>query len=117
MSSENEMPFEKHDHHHCHGRRHFIKIPFIIAAILIVKSGLVFLLWNNLIPDLFHGPQVTYLQALGLVVLAKLLVGFHGRPGGFGGRGHHVWRERWWQNLSPEEREKFWEKLKQRKER
>lgn len=97
-------------HHHRHGRRWFWKIPFIIAAIVALKGGLVFLLWNALVPDLFHGPVVTFGQAAGLVVLAKLLfAGKHfGGPfgGGFGGRfGRGAWKERW-MSMTPEEREK-----------
>jgi hypothetical protein len=84
-------------------RRGLWKIPFIIAAIVAIKSALVMVLWNALIPDLFHGPTLEYLQAVGLTVLAKLLTGFGGR---FGGgppwrRGHH------WAHLSPEQREKL----------
>jgi len=43
------------------------------------------LLWNALIPDLFHGPTLSYLQAAGMLVLARIMVGR-------GGRGHH-WRK------------------------
>lgn len=66
-----------------HGRRHMWKIPFFIGGFILLKSLAVMLIWNALIPDLFHGPELNYLQALGLSVLAKLLVGFGGR-GGFG---------------------------------
>ena len=44
-------------------------------------------LWNHLIPDIFHGPLISFWQALGLLVLARLLTGF--KPGGGGwGRQH-----------------------------
>lgn len=68
------------------GRKRWIAIPFFIAGFILLKSAAVMLIWNALIPDLFHGPEITYLQALGLSVLAKLLVGFGGGrgPGGFG---------------------------------
>ena len=112
---------ESHDHsahshphdHHCH-RRRFLKIPFIIAAIVLIKSGLVMLLWNSLIPDLFSGPEVTYGQAIGLVVLAKLLIGFGGHRfmgGRFGGPPFGPGR---WAALSPEEREKLRESIRHR---
>lgn len=99
------------------GRRRFLKIPFIIAAVVLIKSALVMVLWNEIAPDLFHGPILTYLQAIELTVLAKLLVGFGGFRGGFGpGRGFggewHL-RERW-AKLSPEEREKMREELHKR---
>ncbi len=85
---------------------------------LFVKAGLVMLLWNYLVPDLFHGPVVVYPQALGLMILAKLLVGFHGfgrHRGPWGqhhchghGRGH------WRMHMSREEREKFRQEFRRR---
>ena len=75
--------------------RRFKIVPLIIVAIL-AKAGLFLLLWNALIPDIFHGPTLMYQQALGLMVLSKLLVGFGG--GGFGRfrhhRHHHRYRQR-----------------------
>ena len=54
-------------------------IPLVIAGIIVF--GLITqYLWNWLIPDLFHGPRLTYLQTLGLFILVKILL-----PGGFGG--------------------------------
>ena|SRR5262245_61090544 len=93
------------------GRRLW-KIPFIVAAIILIKSVLVLLLWNALIPPLFHGPMLTYLQALGLTVLAKVLIGFGG-PRPFGGRFGHGWKSRW-AALSSEEREKLREEIRHR---
>jgi hypothetical protein len=83
-------------------------IGFIILAIigLFVFSAVVMLLWNNLLPLLFHFPAINMWQALGLLILFKLLFG------GFrGGWGHgHPWKQRMqqrWMNMTPEEREKF----------
>ncbi|HEU5237867.1 MAG TPA: hypothetical protein VFU37_12035 [Pyrinomonadaceae bacterium] len=90
-------------------RRRFWKFPLIVATVILIKAGIVLFLWNALIPDLFHGPVLTYLQALGLTVLAKLLFGFHGfRP--FGGP---PWKARW-PGLSPEEREKLREDIRRK---
>lgn len=33
-------------------------------------------LWNWLIPSLFGGPQITFLQTLGLLILSKIIFGF-----------------------------------------
>lgn len=103
-------------HGHCHrgGRKRWIKIPFFIATIVFLKSALIFTLWNYLVPDLFHGPEITYWQAMSIMVLAKLLVGFGGFGGfrGFGHRHHKPWKKQWLENLTPEEREKFNEKLR-----
>ena len=47
------------------------------------------LLWNGLIPLLFHGPVVTYWQTAGLIILSKIIFsGFGHGGGGPGGRRH-----------------------------
>lgn len=98
----------------CHGRR-FWFIPPLIIAFVLVKAALVMVLWNALIPDLFNGPWLGYPQALGLLVLAKLFIGFPrfggGPRGRFGG-----WRGRHWARLSAEERQKLREELHRRHE-
>ena len=92
------------------------KVPVIvtmIALIIVIKSAIVLLLWNALVPELFHGRSLTYLQALGLTVLVKLLFGFP-RFGPFSGR---HWGPRWearWAGLPPEEREKLREEIRRR---
>lgn len=91
------------------GRRRWLMIPFFIGAVLL-KGAAVMLLWNCLIPELFHGPRLFFGQALGLMILAKLLTGFGGgfrRFGHHGGfhRGFH--RRARWMHMSPEEREKL----------
>ena len=53
-------------------------ILMVILAILGI-GAVTMLLWNWLIPAVFHGPSVTYFQALGLLVLAKIL--FSSGPG------------------------------------
>jgi hypothetical protein len=45
-------------------------------------------LWNWLMPGLFHLPTISYWQAFGIVVLAKILFGGHPHPG----RHHRPWR-------------------------
>ena len=46
------------------------------------------LLWNGLIPSLFHGPVVTYWQTAGLIVLSKIIFSGFGHGGDHGGRRH-----------------------------
>lgn len=96
-------------------------IPFFIAAFVLVKSVVVFFLWNALIPDLFQGPILNFPQAIGLVVLAKVLLGFGGGPRGFGGhpgfggpRGFMHRRDHRWKHMSSEEREKLRQELRNR---
>lgn len=113
-----EPDFDHHHHdHHCGGRRMW-KFPFIIAVVLVIKSALVMVLWNALIPEVFHGPELTYLQAIMLTLLAKILTGFGGA--GFKHRfGHHHhhrhgWHAGRWMKMSPEERAKMKEALRAR---
>lgn len=42
-------------------------------------------LWNALVPDLFKGPVLTYGQALGVLILSKILFSGVGK----GGHTHH----------------------------
>ena len=63
-------------------------------------------LWNWLMPALFGWHLISFWQAIGILVLSKILFGgFHGRHGG-----HMNWRRRMterWQQMTPEEREKL----------
>ena len=94
-----------------------IKIFLLVVVGMFVFGGVVMLLWNALIPDLFKGPSLTYWQAIGLLILSHLLLrGWH--PSGH----RHVWRNDRWQHrfeeklaaMTPEEREKFKEEWKHR---
>ncbi|WP_394974104.1 hypothetical protein [uncultured Croceitalea sp.] len=59
---------------------------FIILGILIafLVGYIVMRLWNWLMPDLFGLPMVGYWQAVGILILAKIIFGF-GRGDGPGG--------------------------------
>lgn len=78
---------------------------FVILALLGVAalSWLVMALWNWLMPALFVGArEIGYLQAVGLLVLSKILFG------GFRGHGgHRRWHHQRWEQMTPEEREKL----------
>ena len=81
----------------------------------IVLFGLVtMLLWNWLVPTLFNGPEIEFVQSLGLLVLAKILFG------GWGGgrcRGGHAWKHRYAEKLaamSPEARERFKSRMREK---
>lgn len=94
-------------------RRFIFFIPFMIAAAVLVFGGLVMWLWNSILPSVLGVGMLTFWQAVGLLVLCRILFGNFrgGRPGG-GPRGWdrkrrmHRFRERWGQ-MSDEEREKF----------
>lgn len=94
-----------------------MKILFCIVLAGLIMGTLIMFLWNWLIPGIFHGPEINFIQALGLLALAKLLFGFGGWRrrrchcnvhGHEGPRGY--WKKRWeekFSKMSPEEKEKF----------
>ena len=82
---------------HWHGPRRawwfIFGFPFFLIF-LALGSLLVMLLWNALLPTIFGLKEVSFLQALGLLLLARLFFGgFHRRPRPFYGNPRH-W-ERW----------------------
>jgi hypothetical protein len=83
-----------------------------VAFGLLLFGFIVKTLWNGLIPDIFHGPQITFVQAIGLFLLSKVLF-FTFRPWGGGWRNHRAgghWKNRWQEKMAkmtPEEKEKF----------
>jgi hypothetical protein len=93
------------------GRKLFFIIPFALLG-LAVFTEILMLLWNNVLVQVVHVSAVSFWQALGLLVLSKILFG--------GFRGAHWGRSQWkrnmmqrWDNMTPEEKDKFrgeWEK-------
>lgn len=77
------------------------------AALVLTLSGYVVMtLWNAVLPVVTGLHAITFVQALALLVLSRILFG---GLRGWGRRGGH-WRSRMrarWQRLSPEERERF----------
>ncbi|HMJ46080.1 MAG TPA: hypothetical protein VK498_02035 [Ferruginibacter sp.] len=86
--------------------RFMFPIFFIAAALLFGLA--VMALWNAILPGVTGIKPISYIQALGILVLSKILFGGFG--GGWRrGRGHYQWSkmEARWQDMTPEEREKF----------
>lgn len=83
-----------------------LQIALMAIAAFALFSVVVMWLWNWLAPPIFGWHSITFLQALGLLVLSKILFG--GFRGGWGHRRrwHRRMRERW-EQMTPEEREKF----------
>jgi hypothetical protein len=84
-----------------------LRFVFFAAGILALLSFFVLRLWNWLMPAVFGLHTINYGQALGLLVLSKILFG--GFRGGHG-PGGLFWRRRMmqrWEQMTPEEREKF----------
>src|SRR5262245_31394938 len=105
----------------------------IVGLVLFIFIGgeVVRLLWNWLLPPLFGWREVTFWQALGLLVLCRILFGGLGRHGGSSGDASVRRRvgdrvadrvvdrvvdrvaERW-QQMSAEEREAFRQRIRER---
>ena len=94
-------------------KRLFLIGPAAIAMLVLftyIGGEIVMHLWNWLLPPLFSWRQITFWQALGILVLCRIL---------FGGLGVHSpnrsnFRRRMadrmaerWEHMSPEERERF----------
>jgi len=89
-----------------------------MVVFIIIGGGIVMLLWNWLAPALFGLRPIAFWQALGLLALCRILFGGFGFGGGchrnshhrMGGRIRERVRERMserWEQMTPEEREKF----------
>ncbi len=83
-------------------------LKFVLFAVLFVTvfGFVVRALWNWLMPGLFGWHLINFWQAVGILVLSKILFGgFRGSPGR-----HLYWRRRMierWEQMTPEERDKF----------
>ncbi len=88
-------------------------IVLVVVSIVALLAALIMLLWNALLPDILHLPLISYWQAMGLLILSKLLFGgFRG----WGGGGRH-WKKELrdkWMQMPAEEREKLREEWRNR---
>ena len=90
---------------------------FVVAiiAIFLLVTLVVMQLWNCLLPEIVGAKTINYWQAMGILVLSKILFG------GFNGGKHKIehWKNKHQYNermneMSEDEKEKFKEKLKER---
>jgi hypothetical protein len=89
-----------------YGIARVIKVILIVIIALFVFGFATMHLWNWLMPTIFGLTTITFWQALGLVVLGKILFGGFHRHGG-GGRGWKRHMEQRWAGMSSEEQERF----------
>lgn len=86
------------------------KIILLVALAGTVMSYVIMLLWNWLMPGIFGAGIISFWEALGLLVLAKILFGFGRWGGGYWGHREYYWKEKMQErlkNMTPEERERF----------
>jgi hypothetical protein len=88
----------------------FLLIPPVIVLAGWVFGEIVMHLWNWLMPILFGWHAITFWQGLGLLVLCRILFGgFSGNKGG-----HRREKGERWARMTPEEREKFRQNMRNR---
>jgi hypothetical protein len=91
-------------------------IPLLVLGVIALVALAVYGLWNGVLTEVINVKAVTYWQALGILVLARILFG--GFPGRRGGPFGPPWRRRMmmkrWESLTPEQREKMREEMRQR---
>jgi hypothetical protein len=102
-----------------------IKIALLVILAVLAIGFVVMYLWNWLVPSLFGGPMISFFQALGILILCKILFGgfkkghHHCHKCGEGGwKKHGNWKQHLKEKLeskmatmSPEEKEKFKKKF------
>jgi hypothetical protein len=110
------------------GRKFLFFLPLALlafAAFIVIGGQVVMSLWNWLLPPLFGFHTIVFWQALGLLLLTRILFGGFGMRGG--GRYHMRERSRYrfgerladrvgdrWDAMTPEERESFRQRVRDR---
>jgi hypothetical protein len=85
---------------------HVLKVLVIVAVAFTVFGFVTMQLWNWLMPAIFGLPTITFLQAVGVVVLSKILLGGFRAPWS----GRRRWKQDFagrWMEMSTEERERL----------
>ena len=91
----------------------FLVAPPAIVLFVWLFGEIVMHLWNWLLPGLFGWHTITFWQALGLLVLCRILFG--GFSNGGGNRGGHRRRKfEMWESMTPEEREHLRQAMRNR---
>lgn len=98
---------------------------FLLGALRFIAFGFLFLLlagwltmwlWNTILPPVLHVGTLTFWQAIGLLILSRLLFGnFKGKHRQHrhqGGKAYYM-REKW-AKMTPEEREQFKQQWRER---
>ena len=109
-------------------RKWIFIIPAAIAGVVLftfIGGQAVKLLWNWLMPAIFGVRQIVFWEALGLLVLCRILFGGHGFSGGSRSGSGSGFRRRIvdrvsdrmgerWANMTPEERDRFRQRVRER---
>jgi hypothetical protein len=93
----------------------FIAPLAILGMLVFIAIGgeIVLQLWNWLLPPLFGLRLITFWQALGILVLCRILFGGFGLHGSGRSRMRRRMEERC-EHMTPEERERFRQRMRER---
>jgi hypothetical protein len=98
------------------------RIAKIVVLILIVAPIAIFLfgwvvmyLWNNALVPVLHVSEITFWQGLGILVLSRILFGSFG--GGSSSNRYYRKQKMMWDEMTPEQKERFKEKLRSHRHR
>jgi len=94
--------------------RFFLFVPLFALGVF-VFGEVVMLLWNNALVPVLHISTVSFWQALGILVLSKILFSSFGGKGGY--RGNQWKQKMMWNNMTAEQKEKFKEEWQSRNRR
>lgn len=100
---------------HKHNKRHYWFF-LLIPVFLLAAAWIVMLLWNAILPQVVHAGLITYWQAMGLLVLSRILFGGFGHHNGHRPHSFRKARElrQKWAQMSDEEKQKFREEFRNR---
>lgn len=97
------------------GPRRFPIFLLAVAVVVAVAGAVVMVLWNAVLPTVAPVRELNYPQALGLLMLCRILFGGWGRSGGrpWGSHRGAQWRAKW-KGMSEEDRVRFRDEWKAR---
>lgn len=94
-----------------------VMILVCITAFVMLFSFIVMNLWNGVLHEVVNVKTITFWQALGILVLSKILFsgfgGFHHKREHFRNRFRQKMMDKW-EKMSPEEKQQFKDQLKNR---
>lgn len=94
-----------------------VMILVFCTAFVMLFSFIVMSLWNGILPDVLGVKQITFWQALGILVLSKILFsgfgGFHHKKEQFRNRFRQRMLDKW-EKMTPEEKQRFKDEWKTR---
>jgi len=103
---------KKHNHKHSGPPKGLILLLIGVGILLLAGYG-VMLLWNAILTDVLGVNPLSYWQAVGLLLLSRILFGRWGPPS-YQDKMAYKKRKEKWQNMTEEERAAFKERWKNR---